>query len=122
MTSWWVYRFEQVPPSPPSILPTHALNNPKLQHLPALELHNSEVAFGGLTRPTSKIQHGRLGFDCFSLACAVTRLILSFITSLVESLTRMFTKASVLVISFVFPKVLPLSHNPAEPAERPERV
>lgn len=61
-------------------------------------------------------------FPRFSLACAFVRIILSFITSLVESLTSVFTKASILVISCVFPKVLPLSHNPAKPAGRPEGV
>lgn len=48
---------------------------------------------------------------CVRLACAFMCIILSLITSLVESVTSMFTKANVLVISFVFPKVAPLSRN-----------
>lgn len=39
------------------------------------------------------------------------RLILSLITSLVESVTSVFTKANGLVISFVFAKVAPLSRT-----------
>lgn len=46
------------------------------------------------------------------------RVILSFITSLIESVTSMFTKANMLVISFAFPKVLPLSHSPAKKLRR----
>lgn len=47
------------------------------------------------------------------------RVILSFITSLTDSVTSMFTKANMLVISFLFPKVLPLSHSPVKTAARP---